>query len=371
MDHPSVVFARDLFFKVDVSLLQDEFASYSEKPPAAFDVRLYQAAQEHCNDLITRDAQDHLGQMERIPAFGFSFGDVARGNVFSYSRSALFAHAAFNIDWGPDELLEGDGMQTGRGHRMAVMSIDGDYTNVGLAAIGESDPDTQIGPFVITGNYCKANNSLPDHHNRFLVGTVWTDGNFNAIYDPGEGFPGVTVMPDHGIYYAVTSDSGGYAIPILSPGTYHISISNPSTLCESVKTVYIGNQSVLLDFIVDFDADGDMLEDLWEVQHFGDLAESDGTEDFDRDMLSDLEEFQHSTDPTEADSDYDGMPDGWEAQAGLDPTFANGLADADRDGYSNLREYRFRTDPKDPKSRPNIPFAWIFLLLRTQSLFQN
>jgi len=35
-------------------------------------------------------------------------------------------------------------MQPDRGHRFAIMAIDGDYTNVGIAAVSESDSATCI-----------------------------------------------------------------------------------------------------------------------------------------------------------------------------------------------------------------------------------
>jgi hypothetical protein len=108
-----------VFFQVNTTLLQSEFASYAAKPPAAFDARLYQAAKAHSNDLIARDAQDHNQQFDRITSAGFRYTQ-ARAGVFSYAKSALNAHAAWNIDWGPGD---GTGMQPGRGHRLAVMAI--------------------------------------------------------------------------------------------------------------------------------------------------------------------------------------------------------------------------------------------------------
>ena len=227
------------YFSVNVVLLQSEFASYASKPPAAFDVRLYNAAKVHSDDLIARDAQDHTNQFQRISDAGFSYLQ-ARGNVFSYNQDAVYGHAAFNIDWGSGT----DGMQDGRGHRMAIMSIDGDYTNVGIAIVSESDPATNVGPLVTTGNYCKADTSQPNHYNRFIVGTVWNDLDSDGMYDPGEGVGNVTVMPNSGMYYAVTSNSGGYAIPIDSPGTYTLTFSGA---VDAVRTVTVGAESVLLD----------------------------------------------------------------------------------------------------------------------------
>ena len=238
-NEPDVAGGRN-YFNVDLDILQSEFASYDAKPPAAFDVRLYNAAKAHSDDLISRDAQDHNGQFDRVTNAGFNYTNM-RGNVFSYGDNGLNAHAAFNIDWGSGTP---DGMQTSRGHRKAIMAIDGDYTNVGIAGVSETDPNTSVGPLVVTGNYARAGSGT-DHYNVFLVGTVWEDDNDNAMYDPGEGIANVTVMPDQGTYYAITSNSGGYAIP-LDAGTYEVTFSGA---VDATRAVVVGSESVLLDII--------------------------------------------------------------------------------------------------------------------------
>ena len=70
--------------------------------------------------------------------------------------------------------------------------------------------------------------------------------------------------------------------------------------------------------------------------------------------------FNYLTDPTSADTDGDGMPDGWEIKYGLDPLDSvDALQDSDNDGfdadwndnlteeeaYYNLYEYLNNTDP--------------------------
>ena len=120
-------------------------------------------------------------------------------------------------------------------------------------------------------------------------------------------------------------------------------------------------------------SDGDSLPDSWELFYFGGLDEVDsgdadadgldnlaeylaGTDptnaDTDGDGLDDDEELNlYSTSPLDADSDGDGMPDGWEITYGLNP---NDEADADGqldgDGISNLDEYLRGTDPTDTGS---------------------
>jgi len=243
MDDPDTVSSRS-YFNVNIEVLKNEFAGYDTKPPAAFDVRLYNAAKAHSDDLIVRDSQDHNNQFLRVDDAGFKYSSGA-GNVYSYAYSALYAHAGFNIDWGGDD---GTGMQAGRGHRTAMMSITGDYSNVGFAAVPESDPSSQVGPLVVTQNFCKAR-EVADHYNRFILGTVWEDKNGNNMYDPDEGIDGITIMPDHGDYYAITSKSGGYAIPIAASGIYRITFSGVALFSDFVKIATIGEESILLDFI--------------------------------------------------------------------------------------------------------------------------
>lgn len=230
-------------FRVNLTLLRAEFAAIPQAPPAAFDARLYEAALAHSLDMIARDRQDHVGQRDRVTAAGFQTLSH-RGNAYAFSEFALEGHAAFNVDWGG---RDGTGMQPGRLHRHAIMSVDGTLTNVGLAVVADLEPRNQVGPFVITGNYEQADDGFVDHHNRFLVGTVWADLDGNGRYDDGEGIGGVTVMPDRGPYFAVTAAGGGYAIPMLTPGAVAVRFAGAG-VPEHTRTVTVGSTSVLVDY---------------------------------------------------------------------------------------------------------------------------
>jgi hypothetical protein len=100
---------------------------------------------------------------------------------------------------------------------------------------------------VITGNLCNANSGFANHYNRFLVGTVWVDSNGNNQYDPGEGIGGVRVDPDQGDFFAVTANSGGYAIPITAPGDYVVTFSGSMITIPDTRAVTVASTSVLLD----------------------------------------------------------------------------------------------------------------------------
>lgn len=299
------------FFNVDLSMLQAEFDVIPAKPPAAFDRRLYQAAKAHSDDLIQRDAQDHNQQFNRVEASGFSYRAMG-GNVFSYAQDAIHGHAGWNIDWGYGL----GGMQQNsdgqRGHRVALMSIDAHYANVGIAAVPESDPATEVGPWVVTGNYAEAGTWEADHYNRFLVGTVWQDLNGNGVYDSGEGFAGVTVTPDQGPYFAITAAGGGYAIPV-DAGNYQVSFQGgglAGTITREVAVV--GDDSVLLD-----------------VRYTG-LPEQP---DADNDGLSDdVDNCPQTPNPEQQDGDQDGVGDACDNC----PSTANAdQADSDGDGQGD------------------------------------
>jgi hypothetical protein len=240
---PDVAGGRD-YFGVDLAKLQAEFSAISPMPPAAFDRRLYEGARVHSEDLILRDAQDHIDQFDQVTDAGFSRQSIG-GVVFSYTRSGLHAHAAFNIDWGS----EPDGMQTGRGHRVVLMSDGHQYMNVGIASVHVTEAGKSVGPFVVTGNYAQANTGAADHYNAFIVGTVWIDANGNGWYDAGEGYEGVSVVPSIGTYYAVTGDAGGYAIPITETGIATIAFSGGALPVSGSVTASLSATSVLVDYI--------------------------------------------------------------------------------------------------------------------------
>jgi hypothetical protein len=236
------------WFQVDLLLLQLEFTLIPAKPPAAFDARLYEGAYAHSLYLIDTNAQNHTGQFDRVAAAGFHHWGI-RGNVFSYADTALYAHAGFNVDWGGND---GTGMQPGRGHRVAIMSIDADYPNVGLAVVPESNGSTQVGPLVVTGNYAYAATTYTDHYNRFVVGTVWEDANENGRYDAGEGVGGVEVAPSVGPYFAVTGAAGGYAIPMpenVENGLLSVSFTG-ATVAPRTEMIDLGSDSALVDYVV-------------------------------------------------------------------------------------------------------------------------
>lgn len=136
-------------------------------------------------------------------------------------------------------------MQTGRGHRAAIMG-NPHRSNFGLAIVEDNDPQTQAGPLVTSIAYAAAQTFFADHFNKFIVGTVWEDTNTNGLYDAGEGLSGVTVTPDIGTYFAVTGVAGGFTIPVSADDDYVVTFSGGDLAEPEVRLVTVAGESALV-----------------------------------------------------------------------------------------------------------------------------
>ena len=239
---PSNVTQEFDFRGISRQLVRDEFAELTPKQPAAFDRRLYEGSKAHSEHMIAANVQTHDGQFARIDQAGFArFGGAV--SVFWRATDGVHSHAVLNIDWGGGTP---DGLQTGRGHRMSIHGNNIDTANVGIAMVEDNDAGTQAGPLVTSIAYYNANTFTPDHYNRFIVGTIWTDTNGNSQYDPGEGHGGVGILPDIGQFNAITGDAGGFAIPATEEGTYTITIWGGAITEPQERKVTVRDQNVLM-----------------------------------------------------------------------------------------------------------------------------
>ena len=69
-------------------------------------------------------------------------------------------------------------------------------------------------------NFGKLANSTP-----FITGVVYQDTNGNGFYDPGEGIAGVRIDVAGSNFFAISSASGGYSVPVPADGSYNVTFS--------------------------------------------------------------------------------------------------------------------------------------------------
>jgi uncharacterized protein YkwD len=230
------------YFSVDLSLMESQFDVIAASPPLAMNAELMTAARLHSGDMFTNEYQGHTGTNgsspgDRITAQGYIWSTYGE-NVFAYSYSVFYGHAAFEVDWGGTSAT--GGMQSPPGHRENIHNSA--FREVGVGVVDGTNGS--VGPQLVTQDFGATSSGTP-----FLTGVVYYDLNGNGFYAPGEGIGGVTVQAPGSTYFAVTANSGGYTIPVTTNGNYTIIFSGAGfTTTQQVVTVS-GLANVKVDFV--------------------------------------------------------------------------------------------------------------------------
>ena len=227
-------------FGIDSQQIIDAFAKIAPAPPLTFDTHLMESAKVHSEDMAKNGFQEHVGTdgkdpFQRMTDAGYKYS-FASENIFAHATSMPYCHAAFLIDWGNAE----------PGHREAILDMKGRQRDIGISVI-EDPPSSKVGPLVVTEDFGMP---LTDKA-RFIVGVAYSDENGNGAYDAGEGKAGLTVVPDTGSSYAVTSASGGYAIPLPGKaGPVKVQLWDAGGLVLFERDVELAGDNVKLDFVL-------------------------------------------------------------------------------------------------------------------------
>ncbi len=210
-ENPNVIAAYN-WFNVDPEKLLYDFAGYHTRPPLAFNADLIEAARRHAWDMTENDFQQHTGSdgssmPDRVSEAGYDYNYIGE-NIFAYAEDLMHGHGGMIVDWGYGDEY---GIQDPPNHRVTIMNLNTGkpfFREAGIGIYYEDDPGTEVGPWVMSQEFGYRTGRV------FLCGVAYEDLDGDGFYSPGEGIGGITFTPSAGDYYAVTSDSGGYAIPI-------------------------------------------------------------------------------------------------------------------------------------------------------------
>jgi uncharacterized protein YkwD len=241
---PGVKSAMQSFMTDEQKLIED-FKTYSPVPPLAFDAKLMASSRFHSEDMAKNGFQEHDGSAgepfeQRIADAGYQWSNAAE-NIFAFAESVPYCHAAFMVDWGNDD----------PGHRKAILDLYGRMRDIGISII-EMPASPSVGPLVVTQDFGMPAGAPPNAQ-RYIVGVAYRDLNENGAYDPGEGAPGFTVVPEKGDFAAVTSKSGGFAVPMaLAAGLVKVQIQDEQLVALDEKETTLEGENVKLDFSLPF-----------------------------------------------------------------------------------------------------------------------
>jgi cysteine-rich secretory family protein len=228
-------------FGVDLALFRSQMNTLPALPPLAFNDKLLAAARAHTQDMFAHAYQDHTGTdgsstSDRISAQGYDWSAYGE-NIFSYSKSVIYGHAAFEIDWGGTPAT--GGMQSPPGHRENIHGAF--FREIGIGVV--MGTNGEVGPQLVTQDFAAPLLVAQP----LLTGVVYNDANGSGFYDPGEGVGGVTISVAGASYYAISAASGGYAVPVPNDGTYNVTFSGGGEPDVEKVVVVQGGQNVKLD----------------------------------------------------------------------------------------------------------------------------
>ena len=198
------------YYGINPDQVASAIAAFPAVMPLAFDPDLLMTARAHSADMAAHNLLTHTGSdgsqpYERVEASGYT-GEFAGENAGGESSLDIL-HAGYLVDWGVPDL--GHRKQCMKGESMNLVGM-----GVAIAADGTIwETEDYGGPSLsLTRSGHVIGADLP----AMLTGVVYNDANANGQYDPGEGIAGVAVTMDGGRFYAVTSASGGYALPLVN-----------------------------------------------------------------------------------------------------------------------------------------------------------
>lgn len=205
------ILAAYQFFSVDLAKFVADTRGFPVAQPLAFEPRLIQAARGHSSWMLTNGIQAHnetdpgnpakvITTSDRITAVGYPWRTLGE-NVYAFSKSVSFGHAAFEVDWG----IGPGGMQDPPGHRLSNHAPQ--FREVGVGVVEGNGPNG-TGPTSVTVDFATQRVETP-----FVTGVAYFDLNSNNRYDIGEGIGNIRVDVSGSSSFALTSASGGYAVP--------------------------------------------------------------------------------------------------------------------------------------------------------------
>lgn len=229
-------------FAVNLSLMELEFSTNPPVPPLAMNAQLIAAARWHSGDMFTNEYQGHyqtngsiiMDPGNRISTNGYNWVTYGE-NVFAYAYYVSYGHAGFAVDWGPGV----GGMQDPPGHRDNMLNAG--FREIGVGVVdGSNGP---VGPQLVTQDLATHTGATP-----LITGVVYYDFKTNGFYDVGEGIGGVTVNTPGSAFYTTTANSGGFALPVSSNGTYTLTFTGAG-LSNQVAVTVSSLNNVKVDYV--------------------------------------------------------------------------------------------------------------------------
>lgn len=214
----------------------------SAKPPLAFHPNLILSARNHSQWMLDTGVFSHTGvgnstAGERMSAAGYPFA-----GSFSSGENIGWGGTSGGVEPVSMTLDRHEGLFRSPGHRRGICSED--FSEIGLGIL--QGRFQGFNALLVTQNFATSD-ALPDP---WLLGVVFNDVDGDGNYDAGEGVSGVTVTPAGGSWDAVTSASGGYAMPCARSGPLDVVFSGGGLATPVTRPIQLTGANIKLDLII-------------------------------------------------------------------------------------------------------------------------
>jgi uncharacterized protein YkwD len=132
----------------------------------------------------------------------------------------------------------------GRGHRCTTTLAFFREIGIGITAGTDNDSGNTWDSLYTVQNFGTQTNSTP-----FITGVVYQDTNGNGFYDPGEGIGGIRVDVPGTNFFAITTASGGYSIPVPTNGNYTATFNGGAINNVQMPVTVSSSLNAKLDFV--------------------------------------------------------------------------------------------------------------------------
>lgn len=175
------------------------------KPPLAFHPMLISASRAHSDWMLTNNIFDHIGAGgsepdDRMIAAGYTFT-----GTWTWGENIAWGGTTGVLDMNQQTIARHESLFRSSGHRRNICVAV--FRDVGIGV--RSGTFDGYNAAMVTQKFALSG-SQP---HVLVTGVVYRDTDGNGFYSVGEGLAGVTVVPEGGTWKAITSASGGYAVP--------------------------------------------------------------------------------------------------------------------------------------------------------------
>lgn len=212
------------------------------KQPLPFHEDLIAASRAHSKWMVEEDVFSHTGAGGtdgggRMKKYGFVFS-----GTFAWGENISAVWEPEEYDFVKMTHDTHDGLFRSPTHRPNICGDNFDEIGIGFHHGDFLGNKSLLG----TQNFA-ATGKLPDP---WLLGVVFQDKDKDGTYDPGEGLSGVTVTLGDESWDAVTSSSGGYAMPCAGSGSMDVTFSGGALNQAVVRSITRAGKNIKLDLVV-------------------------------------------------------------------------------------------------------------------------